>query len=321
MPSPSTYHALTPVVRRSVQTGGPSRTQLRFAPPIGAEAARNRHASSAAFSLTLSPRVRAPPPRGRAQRQSCLCSSDGRRAPAPPPAGRAPLLDGRPICLRAASSSLPRRRRIHMEMGRRKKGPAARANSRPCLDSATAAPRSRSLAAGARTGARRGSSNRSLSARSSAPFASNPAARRRSEPERRRNEGARPRSASGAGSRGGSAPPRARARPPVSPRSRCCPAPRRPPLPRRAVELRPSWGCGPLPCRLHAASRLLEGGEERRGELRPPRAQGVVLRARSDKDRGAVLRGLAVAAMAAGGLGGGGLRVCDCDGAWTHGSS
>ncbi|CAN6170073.1 unnamed protein product [Urochloa humidicola] len=69
-----------------------------------------------------------------------------------------------------------------MEMGRRKKGPAARASSRPCLDSAAAAPRSRSLAAGARTGARRGSSNRPLSA----PFASNPAARRR---RRRRGEG------------------------------------------------------------------------------------------------------------------------------------
>ncbi|CAN6344657.1 unnamed protein product [Urochloa humidicola] len=73
-----------------------------------------------------------------------------------------------------------------MEMGRRKKEPDPRASSCPCLDSAAAAPRSRSLAAGARTGARRGSCNQPLSARSSAPFASNPAAWRR---RRRRGEG------------------------------------------------------------------------------------------------------------------------------------
>ncbi|CAN6307685.1 unnamed protein product [Urochloa humidicola] len=73
-----------------------------------------------------------------------------------------------------------------MEMGRRKKE-SYPTSSRPCLDFAAAAPRSRSLAAGARTGARRGSCNRPLSARSSAPFASNPAARRRREPEWRRS--------------------------------------------------------------------------------------------------------------------------------------
>ncbi|CAO2152026.1 unnamed protein product [Urochloa humidicola] len=189
-------------------------------------------------------------------------------------------------------------------MGRRKKGPAARASSRPCLDSAAATPRSRSLAAGAQTGARRGSSNRPLSARTSAPFASNPAARRR---RRRRGEG---------GSRSGGAakehdldPLRAReaeeevdrpAREPGRQRARgAVAAPRR--AGRRCPGARWRFGrrgaAGRRPAGSTLLRRLLEGGEERRGELRPPRAQGVVLRARSYKDRDAVLRGLAVAAM------------------------